>query len=81
MRRFCELVGVPRASYYRRLQREAGGGLARGPWPTPVLDRIDPLVAEVASSFAFFGYRKVWGRLRLDGHVGIRESSVRRSIR
>ena len=45
-----------------------------------MLDRIDPLVAEVASSFAFFGYRKVWGRLRLDGHERISASSVRRSM-
>jgi hypothetical protein len=71
--RFCELVGLPR--------RETGGRLVRGPWPTPVLDRIDPLVAEVAASFAFFGYRKVWGRLRLDGQDGISASSVRRSMR
>lgn len=51
-----------------------------GPWPTPVLDRIDPLVAEVVSSFSFFGYRKVWGALRLDGHEWISASSVRRSM-
>lgn len=78
--RFCELVGLPRASYYRRRRREVGPSRARGPWPTPVLDRIDPLVAEVASSFGFFGYRKVWGRLRLDGQAGISASSVRRSM-
>jgi putative transposase len=78
--RFCELVGVPRASYYRRRRRETGDGLVRGPWPSPVLDRIDPLVAEVAASFGFFGYRKVWGRLRLDGQEGISASSVRRSM-
>jgi transposase InsO family protein len=80
VKRFCALVGVPRSSYYRRRRREAGAELARGPWPTPVLDRIDPLVEEVASSFGFFGYRKVWGRLRLDGHDGISASSVRRSM-
>lgn len=80
VRRFCGLIGVPRASYYRRCRREAGDGLARGPWPTPVLDRIDPLVREVASSFGFFGYRKVWGRLRLDGHGAVSASSVRRSM-
>lgn len=78
--RLCALIGVPRASYYRRRRREAGDGIARGRWPTPVLDRIDPLVAEVASSFGFFGYRKVWGRLRLDGQEGISASSVRRSM-
>ncbi len=78
--RFCELVGVPRASYYRRRRRETDGEPVRGPWPTPVLDRIDPLVAEVAASFGFFGYRKIWGRLRLDGQERISASSVRRSM-
>lgn len=78
--RFCRLVGLPRASYYRRRQGKSRAVRARGPWPTPVLDRIDPLVAEIASGFAFFGYRKVWGRLRLDGYEGISASSVRRSM-
>ncbi len=81
VRRFCELVGLGRASYYRRRRRESGPVPARGRWPTPVLDRIDPFVAEVASSFGLVGYRKVWGRLRLDGEEGISASSVRRSRR
>ena len=80
VRRFCELVGLPRASYYPTVPARIRARPVRGPWPTPVLDRIDPLVAEVASSFAFFGYRKVWGRLRLDGHERISASSVRRSM-
>lgn len=80
-RRFCQVTGIARATYYRRLGRDRDAVAVKGPWPTPVLERIDPLVLEVAEAFPFFGHRKVHGRLLLDGHSDTTRKSVERSMR
>lgn len=74
--RFCRLVGVPRSTYHRWRRGAAGSGR----WPTPVLDRVDPLVAEIADAFPAWGHRKVWAMLATDG-VEVSMSSVERSMR
>ena len=80
--RFCELLGMPRASWYR--WRAAVGAdrprPGKGPWPAPVVDQIEPLAArEHAEQWAAWGHRKVWGLLAADG-VQASPSSVRRAM-
>ena len=39
--RFAELIGVPRRTYHYRLGKWRAGDLEKGPWPAPVVDRIE----------------------------------------
>ena len=57
--RFSELVGVPRRTYHARLARLRAGDAAKGPWPAPVVDRIEPDVAKYAAEWPAWGYRKI----------------------
>ena len=79
--RFCELLGMPRASWYR--WRAVVGAdrprLGKGPWPAPVVDQIEPLAAKHAEQWAAWGHRKIWGLLAADG-VQASPSSVRRAM-
>jgi transposase InsO family protein len=79
--RMCELLGMPRASWYR--WRAAVGAdrpqPGKGPWPAPVVDRIEPLAAKHAEQWVAWGHRKVWGLLAADG-VAVSQSSVRRAM-
>jgi putative transposase len=79
--RFCELLGMPRASWYRWRAAVAGGAArpGKGPWPSPVVDRVEPLAAKHAEQWAAWGHRKVWGLLAADG-VQASPSSVRRAM-
>ncbi len=79
--RFCDLLGMPRASWYRWRAAVAGGAArpGKGPWPAPVVDRIEPLAAKHAERWAAWGHRKVWGLLAADG-VQASPSSVRRAM-
>jgi len=79
--RFTTLLGMPRATWYR-WRAAVTGGVARpgkGPWPAPVVDRIEPLAAKHAEQWAAWGHRKVWGLLAADG-VAVSQSSVRRAM-
>ena len=51
--RFAELVGVPRRTYH-------AGDMAKGPWPAPQVDRIEPTVAKLAAQYPAWGHRKIW---------------------
>jgi hypothetical protein len=67
--RMCELLGMPRASW-SRWRAAVGAGRPRpgkGPWPAPVVDRIEPLAAKHAQQWAAWGHRKVWGLLAAEG--------------
>jgi len=79
--RMCQLLGMPRASWYR--WRAAVGAdrprPGKGPWPALVVDRIEPLAAKHAEQWAAWGHRKVWGLLAADG-VAVSQSSVRRAM-
>jgi putative transposase len=78
---FCALLGMPRATWYR--WRAAVGAdrprPGKGPWPAPVVDRIEPLAAKYAEQWAAWGHRKVWGLLTADG-VQASQASVRRAM-
>lgn len=64
--RFARLVGVPRRTYCWRLARLQRGDLVKGPWPAPVVDRIEPLVDKLAAEHPAWGHRKIWAM----GHHG-----------
>jgi transposase InsO family protein len=78
--RFAELIGVARRTYHYRLARHRGGDLAKGPWPTPVLDRIEPVVAKYAQDWPAWGHRKIRAIARVDGYDVGSASSVKRAM-
>ncbi len=57
--RFAELVGVPRRTCHGRLACLRAGDPPKGPWPAPVVDRIEPDAAEYAEEWSAWGYRKI----------------------
>jgi transposase-like protein len=77
----CALLGMPRASWYRWRAAVAGGAArpGKGPWPAPVVGRIEPLAARHAERWAAWGHRQVWGLLTADG-VAASPSSGRRAM-
>ena len=78
--RFAGLVGVPRRTYCWRLARLRGGDAGKGPWPAPVVDRIEPAVAKLAAQFAAWGHRKIWAMGRYDGWDLASPSIVHRAM-
>ena len=78
--RFAELVGVPRRTYHGRLARHRGGDPPKGPWPAPVVDRIEPTVAKYAAQWPAWGYRKIGAIAATDGHQVGSPSSVKRAM-
>ena len=78
--RFAELVGVPRRTYHGRLARHRAGDPAKGPWPAPVVDRIEPTVAKYAADWPAWGYRKICAIAAADGHQVGSPSSVKRAM-
>ena len=71
--RFCELVGIPRATWYRHRQRALGSRPVKGPWPTPARERVRAVVHAYALRYPAWGHRKIWALTVADGH----EVSVR----
>jgi putative transposase len=79
--RFCQLIGIPRRTYQRWLARSrAGGPQVKGPWPAPVVDAVEALVAKYAADWPAWGHRKIYGLMRADGHR-VSPSSVERAMR
>jgi transposase InsO family protein len=78
--RFCELIDLPRRTYHYRLARHRAGEPSKGPWPAPVVDRIEPLVAKYAGEWDAWGHRKIWTLARHDGHDVGSASSVGRAM-
>jgi transposase InsO family protein len=79
--RFAELIGIPRRTYTRRRARWVAGEPAKGPWPAPTVDRIEPTVAKLAEEFPAWGHRKIWALHNLDHpNEVVSQSSVRRAM-
>ena len=78
--RFCELIGLPRRTYHYRLAKHRAGEPTKGPWPAPVVDRIEPLVGKYAGDWDAWGHRKIWALARHDGHDVGSVSSVGRAM-
>jgi transposase InsO family protein len=78
--RFTELIGVPRRTYTYRLAKHRAGDPEKGPWPAPVVDRIEPLVDKYAQDWPAWGHRKVRAIAAADGHDVGSEASVKRAM-
>jgi putative transposase len=78
--RFAELIGLPRRTYHYRLAKLRAGEPVKGPWPAPVVDRIEPTVAKYAERWDAWGHRKIWAIARADGHDIGSQSSVKRAM-
>jgi putative transposase len=59
--RFCEVTGIPRRTYHRRQAKARVGIPAKGPWPAPVVDAVEALVAKYAADWPAWGHRKIYG--------------------
>lgn len=77
---FADLIGVPRRTYHYRLARHRAGEPPKGPWPAPVVDRIEPDVAKLAGQWPAWGHRKIWAMGRHDGLEVGSPSSVARAM-
>ncbi|MCY4517034.1 MAG: hypothetical protein OXB99_07350 [Acidimicrobiaceae bacterium] len=66
--RFAELIGVPRRTWTYRLAKHRCGDPVKGPWPAPVVDRIEPVVAKHLQEWPAWGHRKIAAIARIDGH-------------
>jgi transposase InsO family protein len=79
VRRFCELVGVPRRTYQRwKMASEQAPGV-KGPWPAPVRDRTWQPAAQLALEWPAWGHRKIHALLAVDGfHAS--QATVRRAL-
>ena len=71
---------MPRRSYHGRLARHRVDDVAKGPWPAPVVDRIEPAVAKLAAQYPVWGHRKIWAMGRYDGWDLASPSSVHRAM-
>jgi putative transposase len=78
--RFCQLTGIPRRTYHRWQAKARVGNPAKGPWPAPVVDAAEPVVAKYAADWPGWGHRKIYGLMRADGHQ-LSMSSVERAMR
>ena len=74
------MADIPERTYRRRLARVRAGNPAKGPWPAPVVDRIEALAAKYAEEWPAWGYRKVAALMRADGYE-VTNSSVQRALR
>lgn len=74
------MAGIPERTYRRRLARLRAGDPPKGPWPAPVVDRIEELAAKYAQEWPAWGYRKIGALMRADGHQ-VTNSSVQRALR
>lgn len=78
--RFCALTGIPRRTYHRWQAKARAGSPTKGPWPAPVVDAAEPVVAKYAADWPGWGHRKIYGLMRADGHR-LSPSSVERAMR
>jgi putative transposase len=78
--RFCALIGIPRRSYTRWIAKAAVGEVAKGPWPAPVVEAIEPIAAKYAGDWPAWGHRKIHWMMAADGFTASR-SSVERAMR
>ena len=76
--RFCELIGLSRRAFYARRRHHLVGRSGKGPWPSPTLDEIEPLVVEIARRQPEWGHRRVWAALGEHETAGGSISSVLR---
>ena len=77
---FCRLLGVPERSYRRWQARERQGQAAKGPWPTPSADRLEPTAIVYADRYPQWGSRTIATLMRIDG-LAAPDSTVYRALK
>jgi len=79
--RFCQLTGIPRRTYHRKLARHRSGEpVVKGPWSAPAVDVIEPLAAKYAADWPAWGHRKIHTMMAIDVHR-TSVSTVERAMR
>lgn len=78
--RFTALIGMPERTWRRWQARARAGHPAKGPWPAPVAERVEPEVVKHAEAHVAWGHRKVWAMARYDGHQ-VSQATVLRILR
>jgi hypothetical protein len=78
--RFARLTGIPERTYRRRLARLREGDPPHGPWPSPKVDRFEPIAAKYAEEWPAWGHRKIAALMRADGYE-VSTSTVERALR
>jgi putative transposase len=48
--------------------RAVGGNPPKGPWPAPVVERVEPVVEKYAQAWHAWGHRKIHALMRADGY-------------
>lgn len=81
MRTVCQALGVSRSHVLAKKDR-CPQWVDRRKSPPRVDDaQLQQAIADVVHKRATYGYRRVWARLKLDGHVGINHKRVYRVMR
>lgn len=78
--RFARLAGIPERTYRHRRAQLHAGRPAKGPWPAPAVDAIEPIAAKYAADRPAWGHRKIAAMMRADGYQAS-DSTVERALR
>lgn len=77
--RFAVLIGTARRYTYR-LVKQCVDDPVKGPWPAPVVDRIEPVIAKHGADWPACGHRRIRAIAAIDDHDIISESSMKRAM-
>lgn len=66
---FCRMLQIPERTYRRWQQRQREGRPAKGPWPTPARDRVEPAAVAAADLWPEWGSLTIGMYLREEGIV------------
>ena len=78
--RFCAMFDMPERIWRRWQARARSGSAVKGPWPRPAREAAVVLARKHALAHPAWGHRKIWARVRHDGHV-VSEATILRLLR
>ena len=81
VRAVCQALGVSRSQVLAKKDRAPDWTDQRKSPPQCDDAQVKQAIADVVQMRATYGYRRVWARLRLDGHIGINHKRVYRVMR
>ena len=81
MRAVCLALGVSRSHVLAKKHRSSDWADRRKSPPRADDTHVKQAIADVVHKRATYGYRRVWARLKLDGHTGINHKRVYRVMR
>ena len=79
VRAVCCALGVSRSHVLAKKHRPSDWADRRRSPPRVDDTQVKQAIADVVHKRATYGYRRVWARLRLDGHVGINHKQIGRA--